>query len=100
MTPQIVVTWIAVMDDRTCPICKALNGYQWTINTNEPFPLNLSHPQLGVVWAPEGSTTHKHRQNCRCTLHTVVEVADLKGKIQGILNLLAMSNFKYLEVAT
>jgi len=98
--PHIIITWQAIMDDRTCPICNGLNGYQWIIDANQPFPQVLTHPQFGVVWSPEGSTTHKHRQKCRCSLGVNIEISDLVAKVADLLNLVAMSQFKYLETLT
>lgn len=71
--PTITVTWVAVDDERTCPVCKALDGYTWTFTTPEPIIFN--HPTYGVVWTREqGSQAHGHHgYNCRCHIEMVNE---------------------------
>lgn len=84
------------MDARTCPICQALHGYQWTFTTPEPLPQELVHPQQGIVWnLAQGSRAHGHqRYNCRCSLEMgepdlsdVLEWAkQKKAEIEAIIN--------------
>ncbi len=68
--PSVAITWKAKMDERTCPICRALHGYKWTFTTPEPLPTELLHPTFGVVWnLSSGSRAHGHNSyNCRCSL--------------------------------
>jgi uncharacterized protein with gpF-like domain len=85
--PSTSITWKAVLDERTCPICRAMHGYKWTFTVKEGVPDELVHPQFGVVWnVSRGSQAHGHqRYNCRCTIIPEVNVADLKRKIDQLL---------------
>jgi len=82
--PSISITWDATLDERTCPICKALHGYTWTFTTPEPMPDSLVHPQFGVVWnTTVGSQAHGHQRfNCRCSIIPKVDVSNIKEKIE------------------
>lgn len=85
--PSVAITWKAKMDERTCPICRVLNGYKWNFNVKQNVPDELLHPQFGVVWdVARGSQAHGHeRYNCRCTIVPEVHVDDLKAKIEQLL---------------
>ena len=82
--PSTTITWVAIDDSRTCPICKAINGYQWTFTANQGIPNELTHPQYGVVWNNTvGSQAHGHQRfNCRCSITPTIDVSDIKEKIE------------------
>jgi len=83
----IAITWNAVMDARTCPICRALNGYTWVFNvTSQPLPDELVHPTYGVVWnKSRGSQAHGHeRFNCRCGIKPTIDFSDIYGKVEAL----------------
>ena len=87
--PSINVTWKAVMDEKVCPICRALNGYTWTFITGKDSMGNsLVHPQFGIVWdVHRGSQAHGHLQyNCRCHIEPQIDIDDLRAKIQQLLD--------------
>jgi len=67
--PSITIQWDATLDERTCPICKALHGHTWTFTTPEPLPESLT-ANGQIVWnIGMGSRAHGHqRHNCRCKL--------------------------------
>jgi len=76
------------MDERTCPICRALHNYTWTFVVGEDKIGNeLIHPQFGVVWSvSQGSRAHGHQNyNCRCHIEPEVDLSDLKEKVQSLL---------------
>jgi hypothetical protein len=85
LMPSISITWHAVGDDRTCPICRAIDGYTWTF-VNE-VPDSLVHPEYGEIWnVTTGSLAHEQKQfgkkygllsNCRCKTDANVEARDL-----------------------
>ena len=82
----ISVTWHAVMDDRTCPICTALDGYTWVFVTGkDEFPNFISHPAFGVVWdVHRGSMAHGHLgANCRCNMTHETDLSDLLKKVEA-----------------
>jgi len=81
----IYVTWHATMDDRTCPVCMALDGYVWSFETGKDlFPDVLVHPAYGNVWdVNRGSKAHGHtNQNCRCSMTPNFDLSDIVAKIQ------------------
>ena len=85
--PTTSITWNAILDERTCPICKAIHGYTWNFNVKEGVPDWLTHPTFGIVWMVGlGSNAHGHeRFNCRCGIIPEVHVEDLKKKINQLL---------------
>jgi len=73
------------MDDRTCPICMAMNGYTWTFEAGkDDFGNELFHPTYGVVWNIHmGSKAHGHAtDNCRCGMSTRFDLSDLLEKVK------------------
>ena len=84
--PSISITWDAILDARTCQICKALHGYAWTFTTPEPMPNELVHPEFGVVWNTSvGSQAHGHQRfNCRCSIHPQIDMSDVKAKLEKL----------------
>jgi hypothetical protein len=92
--PSVSITWHAVGDDRTCPICRAINGYTFGPYEGEP-PDSLIHPEYGEIWNKiTGSLAHEHKQfgkkygllsNCRCHVESKVDVQDLIRLIQNMI---------------
>jgi hypothetical protein len=74
------------MDDRTCPICMALNGYVWTFEAGkDTFGNFLTHPSYGVVWNVNiGSKAHGHGGNCRCHVEPEINLGDLLMRLREI----------------
>jgi hypothetical protein len=73
------------MDERTCPICKALNGFQWIFETGKDMLTDsLWHPVFGQVWSlSQGSNAHGHhfqRHNCRCYITHQFDLEDVLAK--------------------
>jgi hypothetical protein len=78
--PTQTITWHTNVDDRTCPICRALNGFTWVFQAGKDVMTDaLFHPVYGVVWSmSQGSNAHDHtfggaygsgnENNCRCFL--------------------------------
>jgi hypothetical protein len=65
---KLTVTWRTVGDSHVCPICKALEGRTFTLETGRE--LVLTDPEYGIVWnINRGSEAHgKHDGSCRCHL--------------------------------
>ena len=90
--PTLAVTWHAVMDERTCPICTALNGYTWFFDVGkDELDDSLIHSQFGVVWSLTlGSAAHSrgylttHGYNCRCNITYKIDLSDVKAKVQAL----------------
>jgi uncharacterized protein with gpF-like domain len=82
----VTITWHAVMDDRTCPICMALNGHTWTFVAGEDsFHNALIHPNYGVVWDVQmGSKAHGHTGNCRCHIEPQFDLSSLLERLTRI----------------
>jgi hypothetical protein len=78
--PIQTITWHAHVDEKTCPICKALNGFTWRFQAGKDIMTDaLFHPVFGIVWSlSQGSNAHDHtfggaygsgdENNCRCFL--------------------------------
>ena len=97
---SISVIWHAIMDDRTCPVCNAVNGYVWTetigvgvgttvATVQGGLRTFLVHPMYGVVWdMQQGSKAHGHeRYNCRCHVTAEIDLSDLRKRIEVIYNM-------------
>ena len=84
--PSTAITWDAVNDSKTCPICTALHGYKWTFDVKQGVPDWLTHPTFGIVWMTGiGSNAHGHEVfNCRCGIIPEIDVGDLKKKIEQL----------------
>lgn len=82
--PIIVRTvWRTKNDAHVCPICKALEGYSWTLGADDLFPKQLTHPVYGPVYdmrpAAHGSLVKEEKGHiCRCTLKHQFEVSNIK----------------------
>ena len=85
--PSVSIIWKATLDEKTCPICRALHNHKWTFNVKQNVPNQLTHPQFGIVWdVARHSQAHGHEQyNCRCSILPEVYVDDLKAKIEQML---------------
>jgi hypothetical protein len=75
------------MDNRTCPICRDLNGFQWIFEVGvDQFPNGLYHPAHGEVWNMAiGSAAHgDNAYMCRCHLETEFELGDILTRVTRI----------------
>ena len=100
---SISLTWHAVMDDRTCPICMALDGYTWTFETGaDTFGDYLTHPTYGVVWdVHRGSKAHGHiGANCRCDMSHETDMKDLltQTKILQEMMVDVLRNYRSMSI--
>jgi len=85
---KLMITWHASMDDRTCPICRKLNGYTWVFETGKDVLTDaLWHPEMGIVWSlAQGSNAHArgylsgHRYKCRCRITHEFDLEDVLAK--------------------
>lgn len=88
--PTIKLTWRTHKDERTCPICSAIDGYEWVfdVSSNTELPEILFHPEFGIVWSLTlGSNAHSHYgylsggpNNCRCVMEEDVDLEDVLAK--------------------
>jgi hypothetical protein len=74
------MVWRTQKDAHVCPICKALEGYSWTLGAGAPFPTQLVHPNYGPVYDLRPATSRslvKEEKGhlCRCTLKHQFEVS-------------------------
>lgn len=87
--PTATIKWVTQKDDAVCPICKAIDGYEWIFD-NEIPPDTLIHPQYGEVWNKHlGSLAHEHQSSkvaltssCRCRFHIQISMKDLLEKLK------------------
>lgn len=81
----LTIVWHTQHDDRVCPICQAIDGYEFGPFTDVPD--SLMHPAYGEVWNIQtGSLAHEHQvhkgnkygllSTCRC--HTETKLVDLQ----------------------
>ncbi|MGE5188235.1 MAG: hypothetical protein ACM3JE_04335 [Betaproteobacteria bacterium] len=82
MSITLRMIWRTQEDSKVCPVCKALEGYTWTLKAGEPYPKQLVHPQYGTVYdtrpAAQGSLIkEEHDHNCRCTLIHQFDVSNI-----------------------
>ena len=85
MSVTLRIIWKTQDDSEVCPICKALEGYTWTLRVGESYPKKLIHPLFGAVYdtrpAADGSLVkEKDGHNCRCTLLHQFEVSTNPAK--------------------
>lgn len=76
-------------DNRVCPICASLEGYQWIFETGKDIGLPTELIANGiVVWnISQGSEAHgKHSGTCRCGIDHQFNLSDLVQKAQNLLN--------------
>lgn len=92
--PTVSITWHAHNDARTCPICRAIDGYTWIFK--DAVPDSLMHPTYGEVWNTQmGSLAHEHQlhkgskygllSNCRCNVEPKFDLKDVLDKTQNLL---------------
>lgn len=65
------VQWLATLDTRTCPICRALSGKVWTVPDHRPVGHNTPWPGPLAHW------------QCRCTQVPVVKAAAQLMRARG-----------------
>ncbi|NLF88520.1 hypothetical protein GX563_06825 [Candidatus Bathyarchaeota archaeon] len=80
MTITVKTIWKTQKDDEVCATCKALDGYTWSFDANEPYPKQLIHPLYGPVYdlrpAANGSLIKEKRgRRCRCSLEHQFDVS-------------------------
>ena len=82
---SVTITWQTVGDDKVCPVCKALEGHQWTFPVGEGgIPNELTAEPVGTVWdVASGSQTHGHKGNCRCSLQCDLDLHDILVKLEA-----------------
>ena len=74
MPLNVKVIWKTQQDSQVCPICKALEGYTWTLKGGaDSYPNEFIHPEYGPVYdtrpAAEGSLVKENKgHTCRCAL--------------------------------
>ena len=95
MPIKIKTVWRTKKDSQVCPICKALEGYTWIFDADEPYPKQLIHPIFGPVYDTRPAAAcsivkEKEGHKCRCTLEHQFEVSmpvitadDMKLAIRG-----------------
>ena len=91
--PTLTFTWHTHIDERTCPVCWPLNGYIWIfhITSADQFPLELRHPNQGLVWdlvadlpMTHGKFSRRGPWNCRCRVSWEINDADLQDDLTQI----------------
>ncbi len=65
--------WKTQNDAHVCPVCKALEGYSWTLTPMDSFPKQLVHPLFGPVYdmrpaARCSLVKEEEGHQCRCML--------------------------------
>ena len=72
------------MDQRTCRVCKALNGYTWTfVVGKDQFPNMLTFNGQNVWDVHQGSRAHGHQDfNCRCHITPEIDLQSILEKVQ------------------
>lgn len=89
----LTITWHAVMDERTCSTCKALNGRTWIFETGkDQFDGTLR--VLGwVAWdMAQGSKAHGHKSyNCRCRISHKFDLEDILAKCVYLAEIVKMA---------
>ncbi len=79
----LTITWHSTIDNKTCKVCRALNGYTWIFEAGKDEMLDyLLHPTYGRVWSlSEGSHAHGHTNyNCRCFITSEIKAEDILAK--------------------
>jgi hypothetical protein len=87
MTVILKLTWHTQHDDKVCPICNAIDGYTWIIESGKNvFYNSLTHPAYGIVWdVNQGSQAHGHHgNNCRCHITPEFDLSDLVRKTEKL----------------
>lgn len=92
---SVIIKWHTKHDDRVCPICKAIDNYEFGPYTE--VPNNLVHPTYGEVWnVTLGSLAHEHKlhkgskygllSDCRCSIEPQFDLKDLAKVIHQLRN--------------
>jgi hypothetical protein len=88
---SVSITWKTTKDNRTCPICRAIDGY--VFGPYPDVPQELVHPTYGLVWDTQlGSLAHEHQQHrgskyglismCRCHVEAKIDYSDLQALLK------------------
>jgi hypothetical protein len=93
--PTLLLTWHAVEDAKTCPICQAVDGYTWKFEMGKDILIDaLFHPVYGIIWSlSQGSNAHAHgygqgqRNNCRCQIEPDIDYSDWVDKCDYLVAL-------------
>ena len=91
-------------DQRVCPICKAIDGFQWVFDVRQGASnltnQGLVHPVYGLVWTPTlGSEAHgKHSNTCRCRLEFDFEFSEMLEAARDFLRALQNMEQEQVEV--
>ncbi len=80
MPIHLRMIWRTQKDAEVCPICRALDGYTWTLGAGDPHPTHLLHPSYGPVYdmrpAAVCSTVKEEEGHvCRCSLRYEFDVS-------------------------
>ncbi len=82
MPITVITVWRTRKDGHVCPICKALEGYTWTRDVEDPHPKQLVHPIYGPVYdmrpaADCSLIIEEQGHQCRCKLEHQFEVSNI-----------------------
>ncbi len=85
MPIRFKMTWRTRQDAQVCPVCKALEGYTWTLEVGDPQPEQLLHPIYGPVYdmrlaAACSTVKEKGGHVCRCSLKYGFDVSNQAPK--------------------
>ena len=76
--PSVILTWETMQDDRVCPVCRSLEGYQWILQVGEgQLPNELTYGSITAWNISSGSQAHGHKGNCRCSLKVDLDLKDI-----------------------
>ncbi len=85
------IIWATQKDTQVCPVCKALEGYSWSLSVGDSTPKELIHPVYGSVYdmRPAADCSLVKEENshiCRCTLKHEFELSKNKANGDGTSN--------------
>ncbi len=75
------IVWRTHKDEQTCPICKALDGYTWSVAIDQPYPKQFIHPLFGAVFDNRPTRNcslvkEAKGHSCRCSLEHKIETCE------------------------
>jgi hypothetical protein len=94
---SVTLKWRSSHDNRVCPICEHIDGYEWVFQ--DKIPESLMHPVYGEIWNTAiGSLAHEHYQfgkqhgllsSCRCHVDPVeIKAPELLEKLQNLRDII------------